>query len=117
MLRTEDRRLRTARSRARFFVYVVELVPRAGEGPSVYVGSTALEPETRWRHHLGQGAHRAGSRHVRRRGKRLRRDLMPRRSFQTRTDAQAAEQRVRTNLERRGYKVFGSCRPSRRCTL
>ncbi len=102
-----------------FYVYVVELRPLPEHGPSVYVGSSALTPKTRYDHHRfsGQGDRRASSRHVRKRGVRLRPDLAPRATYSSRDDAKRAEQKLRTSLERRGFEVYGSCRPSRRCTL
>lgn len=109
-----------SREERRYHVYVIELRPLPGHGPSVYVGSSGLPPEERLRHHRSPeaGDPRAGSRHVRRRGVRLRPDLargVP--PLLTRKDAKLAEQRLAARLERMGYRVFGSCRTSRRCTL
>lgn len=103
-----------------YHVYVVELRPLPGRGPSVYVGSSGLSPRDRFRHHMDPdaGDERAGSRHVRRRGVRLRPDLcegVP--PLRTRKEAKLAEQRLASRLERRGFIVYGSCRTSRRCTL
>ena len=91
----------------RFYVYVVELQSAPGR-PEVYVGSSALPPSTRLDKHRTA---RLGSRHVRRRGVRL----LPRlydhlNPLPSREAAKAAEQKLRRSLERRGYRVFGSCR-------
>ena len=96
-----------------YYVYVVELRPH---GPKplrdrlhVYVGSSSLRPDVRLEHHLrGERA----SRHVRRHGIRLRPELAPRRSFRSRNDAHAAEDRLARALKDRGYVVWGSCRQS-----
>lgn len=124
-----------------YYVYVVELSPnysslqaesqiirppasRRSSGdkgqryrPDVYVGYSALRPEQRFQKHLHQ---QKGSRHVRRRGVRLRPDLYAGMNpIRTRDQAKAAEQRLRDRLERRGYRVYGSCSPreTRECWL
>lgn len=104
----------------RYYVYVVELRPLPGHGPSVYVGSSGLQPRERYRHHKDPdaGDERAGSRHVRRRGVRLRPDLYADVApLRTRKEAKLAEQRLASRLKRRGFVVYGSCRTSSRCTL
>ncbi len=109
-----------SREERRYFVYVIELRPLPGEERAVYVGSSGLPPRERLHHHQdpGAGDRRATSRHVRRRGIRLRPDLAagvaPLRS---RKEAKLAEQRLAARLERRGFVVYGSCRTSSRCTL
>ena len=66
----------------------------------------------------GAGDERAGSRHVRRRGRRLRPDLYRGiEPLRTRKEAKLAEQRLRRQLEGRGFTVYGSCRTSEQCTL
>jgi hypothetical protein len=93
-----------------YHVYVVELRPH---GPKdlrdrrhVYVGSSHLPPDERFRHHLhGLRA----SRHVRRHGIRLRPELAPDVPFATRDEAKRAEHRTARNLSRNGYVVWGSC--------
>ena len=103
-----------------YYVYVVELRPLPGRGPSVYVGSSGLRPEERFDHHMDRDTwdDRAGSRHVRRRGRCLRPDLYRGvKPVPTRKEAKQAEQRLRTRLERLGYVVYGSCRTSKTCTL
>lgn len=98
-------------------VYVIELRCRL-HCREVYVGSSALSPDERYRQHKdGDGYGASGM--VRERGVRLRRDLAPRRSFMTRDAAKWAEKRTRRDLERLGYVVHGACshRESRRCIL
>ena len=91
-----------------FYVYVVEL-DRPGT-PCVYVGSSALRPEQRFRRHKAGGM--TTSRHVRRDGVRLRPDLYAHLNpFDTREDARAAEQQLGSYLRARGFRVFGSCTP------
>jgi hypothetical protein len=102
--------------RGRFYVYVVALKPRkAGRGKEVYVGSSALTPEERFYKHKHNPR---SSRHVRRRGvrllPRLYRHLNP---LPSRENAKRTEQHLRRQLERRGYKVYGSCLPSPECFL
>lgn len=98
----------------RYYVYVVELRPRgtrrAGARPDVYVGSSVLRPEARLRRHLAGGEE--SSRHVRRRGLRLRPDLYASRNpLPSRDAARREEQRLRRDLERRGHRVYGACSP------
>lgn len=89
-----------------FYVYVVELA-RPGP-PSVYVGSSALPPEERFRRHKLGGM--PTSRYVRRYGVRLLPELTARLNpFSTREEAHRAELALRGVLRRKGYRVFGSC--------
>jgi hypothetical protein len=93
-----------------YYVYVIELRPLPGDPRlAVYVGSSALPPAERLRHHLGRtGDPRAASGIVRRRGVRLRPDLyehLP--VFHQREDAKRAEVQLRQALGRRGYRVYG----------
>lgn len=93
---------------SRFYVYAIEL-DRPGP-PSVYVGSSALSPEERFDKHKAGG--RATSRWVRRQGVRLRPDLYAHLNpLRSREEAHEAELRLRASLERRGWRVFGSCHP------
>lgn len=94
-----------------YYVYAVEL-DRPGSGVSVYVGSSALAPEQRFRRHKEGGI--GTSRYVRRQGVRLRPDLyahLNRPPFSSREAAWRAEHDLRDTLERRGFRVFGSCDP------
>jgi hypothetical protein len=96
-----------------YSVYVIELTPVVGRRPTakpdVYVGSTALSPEARFRKHKTQPK---ASRHVRDRGVRLRPDLLPHdRSFPTRAAAKAAEKKLAHDLHARGHRVYGACSP------
>ena len=89
-----------------FFVYVVELRSLSGS-PEVYVGSSAIRPEERFRKHKTE---RFGSKHVRRRGVRL----LPRlyahlNPIASRKIAQKIEKQLRRDLEKRGYEVYGAC--------
>ncbi len=89
-------------------VYVVELSPEAGDGTAqcVYVGETALDPETRFRRHTS-GAFTA-ARVVHRFGRRLRPDLSRGMGpFATREEALAAEGALAVRLRGRGFIVFG----------
>jgi len=91
-----------------YHVYAVELV----EARTVYVGSSALPPAERMGSHRDA---RSGSRHVRRKGRRLRPDLS--RGYgphPTRAEARRAEERLARALERQGFQVYGACRPNRR---
>lgn len=101
----------------RFCVYVIDLrsVTSVRE---VYVGSSAHTPQERFLQHK-RGVGYAVSRDVRKRGTRIRYDLMPRSTFGTRKDAKHQEKQVRALLEHRGYKVHGACnrRESPRCVL
>lgn len=92
-----------------FYVYVVELA-RPGP-PSVYVGSSALPPDQRFARHKAGGI--PTSRYVRRLGTRLRPDLYAHLNpiVGSRSEARAAERSLRTELRRRGYRVYGSCDP------
>jgi len=115
-----------------YYVYVIELrVPEGTRGGprrplgvltngappprSVYVGSSSFTPEERARRHHEGGEHvRYASRYVRRFGGRLLPALyahLNRPPFATRDDAKVAEKKLRAELQRRGYKVYGSCRP------
>lgn len=95
----------------RFYVYVVELArPGNPSNPSVYVGSSALPPEERFRRHKQGGVPTSGM--VRRQGIRLRPDLYRNMNpLTSRADARDAELGLRHALEGRGYRVFGSCSP------
>lgn len=94
----------------RYYVYVVALTP-IGSTDDVYVGSSAYPPRVRLEHHLNPEPGKVqGSRHVYHRGlglvPELYKGLNP---FETREDARKAEHRLRARLERRGYRVYGSC--------
>lgn len=98
----------------RFFIYVVELAPkdrlRRGK-PEVYVGSSALAPEERFRKHKSRSP--KSSRHVRRRGLRLLPHLYQHiNPLSSREEAKHQEHVMRRRLEAHGYKVYGSCSPS-----
>jgi hypothetical protein len=105
--RDPERNLGSHESRRRYYVYVVEIGYRA-----VYVGSSALPPGIRMREHRRGGMTAA---HVlRRHGGRLRPELA--RGYgpePTREAARGEEQRLARDLERRGYRVYGACRPGR----
>lgn len=73
----------------------------------MYVGSTTLSPTERFAQHRAGGP--KTSRHVRKRGIRLRRDLAPTRAFARREDAQRAEHTTASRLKRRGHTVYGAC--------
>ena len=98
----------------RFYVYVIELESQVPNDPAavtgvcdVYVGSSASPPEERFEKHLSGSR---GSRHVRKRGVRLRPDLC--RGFNpllTRAAAHRAELHVANALKHRGHRVFGAC--------
>ena len=90
-------------------MYVVELA-RPGPVASVYVGSSAFPPEERFSKHRQGGV--ATSRYVRRQGVRLRPDLyahVNRTRITSRTAAREAEHRLRTDLRRQGFRVYGAC--------
>ena len=102
----------------RYFVYVIELRKpllrrtRASSRPSVYVGSSALPPAARFKHHKTGAL--GTSRHVRRHGVRL----LPRfyesyNPLRSRQEAQDAEKAIRAQLEAKGFRVYGSCHPRR----
>ena len=95
-----------------YHVYVVELRPRGSQAPGkpdVYVGSTHLPPAERFAKHK---AHEHGSRHVRRRGVRLRPDLSSGdRPYPTRDAAYAAEHALAKRLAAAGHRVYGACSP------
>lgn len=98
-----------------YYVYVIELeaieVDKRDRRRSrdVYVGSSALPPQERFQKHKYSPK---GSRHVRKRGVRLRPDLYrgvnPMRS---REIAKREEQKLAHQLSRQGYRVYGSCSP------
>lgn len=95
----------------RFYVYVVELesLHRYQTKSDVYVGSSVLRPEDRFDKHLTS---RLSSRHVRRRGVRLLPHLYEHLNpLPSRAKAKRVEQQLRRSLEKRGHRVFGSCRP------
>ena len=109
---------RYARPLVGYFVYVIELRKpflrrsRAATRPSVYVGSSALPPEARFKHHKTGAL--GTSRHVRRHGMRL----LPRfyeryNPLRSRQEAQDAEKAIRAQLEAKGFRVYGSCHPRR----
>lgn len=97
----------------RFYVYAIELDKRDIYGrraPSAYVGSSALHPQARFRRHKTGAL--GTSRHVRRHGVRLLPQLYGHLNpFASREGAKAAEKQLRAELERRGYRVYGSCYP------
>lgn len=89
-----------------YYVYVIEL-KQLTFSKDVYVGSSAFSPELRFKKHLeGDRA----SRHVRNRGIRLLpeyyENLNP--CF-SRRDAKRKELYIRRKLEKRGFRVYGSC--------
>jgi hypothetical protein len=89
-----------------YYVYVIEL-KSFGYSKDVYVGSSAFNPKLRFQKHLeGERA----SRHVKNRGIRLLPEyydnLNP--CF-SRRDAKRKELYIRRKLEKRGFKVYGSC--------
>lgn len=105
-----------------YFVYVIELRAlvvtyderreQKRKTKDVYVGSSALVPEARFRKHLTSPK---SSRHVRRRGVRLRPDLYSGLNpLPSRMAAKKQEHKLASRLERQGYRVYGSC--SRRQT-
>ena len=98
----------------RFYVYVIELEgddSHDGEC-DVYVGSSASPPRERFQKHFSGDR---GSRHVRRRGVRLRPDLYQGYNpLPTRVAAHRAEMHLANVLRHRGHRVFGAC--SRRLT-
>jgi predicted GIY-YIG superfamily endonuclease len=88
-------------------VYVIELLaqarPDGRRGPVVYVGQTALTPHARFRQHqMGVGA----SRIVQRYWRRLKLSLAPHERYETRAQAERAEQRTARRLRRLGYYVY-----------
>ena len=108
----------SSRDSTRYFVYVIELRKpllrrtRASSRPSVYVGSSALPPAARFKHHKTGAL--GTSRHVRRHGVRL----LPRfyekyNPLRSRQEAQNAEKAIRSQLEAKGFRVYGSCHPRR----
>lgn len=105
---------------ARYYVYVIELRKPLlrRTRPSVYVGSSALPPLERFRHHKTGAL--GTSRHVRRHGVRLLPQFYEKYNrgpggggIPSRQEAQDIEKRVRSQLESRGYRVYGSCHPRR----
>ena len=98
----------------RYYVYVVELEKPLlrRSRPSVYVGSSALPPDVRFRRHKTGAL--GTSRHARRHGVRLLPqfyEVHNRRNLRTRREAQDAEKEIRSQLEAKGYRVYGSCHP------
>jgi hypothetical protein len=72
--------------------------------PCVYVGSTALTPEERFRQHLA--GHKA-NRYVRQYGVRLRPRLYQSwQHYETRAEAERAEEQRALSLRKRGYAVW-----------
>lgn len=98
-----------------FYVYVIELTSR--DPQAFYVGSSAFPPRERFYKHK-VGSRPAQSRHVTRRGRRLRPDLYAHLNpFPTREAAKRAEKRVARDLERRGYVVHGACGRRQGCRI
>lgn len=95
----------------RYYVYVIELSERE-RGPDVgrcdvYVGSSIHPPKERFRKHMLQDH---ASRHVRRRGLRLRPDLYAGYNpLKSREAAKRAEQHLAHSLAYKGHRVFGAC--------
>ena len=91
----------------RFRVYVIELDPTGlgdcGKG-AVYVGETWHSAEERFAKH--KAGHRA-ARVVTKRGVKLRPDLAPNETFETRGEALRAERRTANRLKHQGYRVYG----------
>ena len=93
----------------RYRLYVIDLgrFPGAAEQPPVYVGSTSLSRRQRWREHRAGGF--TASRRVTRYGTRRLPELARGTgTYPTRDTAEAAEHRLRCDLEARGYRVFGA---------
>lgn len=89
-------------------LYVIELEPnieKDGEARAVYVGETAKSREDRFEEHA-EGGIRA-SRHVAKRGVKLRPDLTPRQEYYTRKASKGAELRLADRLREKGYAVYG----------
>jgi len=106
-------RNRPRRSSRAYHVYVVELhreaIPARFAATAVrgcvYVGQTARTPEERFTQHMRGG--RLANTKVYRYGVRLRPDLYRAwNPFETRREAEAAEEALAMELERRGYVVF-----------
>lgn len=95
--------------RRHYSVYVIELDPRAGPGPShdtpcVYVGMTGLPIGERFQNHLrGYKAARVVTRY----GRRLRPDLYHGLNPMTYAQALEAEAKVAAALRGQGFIVFG----------
>lgn len=96
-----------------YCVYVVELdagaLPARWRGTRVagcvYVGQSAKSPEERFRQHMRGG--RLANTKVYKYGKRLRPDLYQAwNPFESRREAEAAEEALAMELERRGFVVF-----------
>lgn len=89
-----------------YYVYVVELRP-IGNFQDVYVGSSALIPSIRFKKHLSG---EKSSKHVRNRGIKLLpqyyESLNP---CYSRQEAKRKELYLRRKLEKKGFRVFGSC--------
>jgi len=114
---TPPRRQRAARRRRSrgpaYCVYVVELdagaLPARWRGTRVagcvYVGQTVKTPEERFAQHMRGG--RLANTKVYRYGRRLRPDLYAAwNPFESRREAEAAEEALAMELEKRGYVVF-----------
>ncbi|MEV7396710.1 hypothetical protein [Aeromicrobium sp. NPDC092404] len=91
----------------RFRVYVIELddtgLGDCGKG-AVYVGETWHSAEERFAKHMaGQKAARV----VTKRGVKLRPDLAPDETFDSRGKALRAERRTANRLKHQGYRVWG----------
>ena len=102
-----------------FRLYVVELDPavllsgrfrrsnpglRPDRGPCLYVGSTAKTAEERYaQHKAGIFCNRGW---VTKFGRRLRHDLAPSISYQTRQSAELAERDLAEHLRKEGYAVW-----------
>ncbi len=100
-----------------FYVYVVELSPLPGHKPAFYVGSTAFRPSIKFlRHKFSK--RQATSRHVRRRGRRLRPDLYSHLNpLPSREDAKRAEKRLAARLRSRDFEVYGACGRRQGCWI
>ena len=89
-------------------LYVIELEPnpeRDGEAVAVYVGETAKSREDRFAEHMAGG--KRASRHVAKRGIKLRPDLTTRQEYYTREASREAEVRLAERLRGKGYAVYG----------
>ena len=89
-------------------LYVIELQPnpeRDGEAVAVYVGETAKSREDRFVEHMAGG--KRSSRHVAKRGIKLRPDLTPRQEYYAREASREAEARLAERLRGKGYAVYG----------
>ena len=89
-------------------LYVIELEPnikKDGEALAVYVGETSKSREKRFEEHMAGG--KLASRHVSKRGVRLRPDLTPRQEYYTRKASKGAELRLADRLREKGFAVYG----------